>query len=374
MYSEKDAENLFINGRFNEAKKFYLKILSNDPENFDANFYLGYIEFLSNNLNKAKFFLKNSIRLKPDMISPKILLGYTFYRQDRFQEAAIIFHEIGEENFAEKLEKIPSPYRIENGFEKVYIDFITIDPLPLVHVKVNENREANFLIDTGAGETVLDQKFAEEVDVTIFKSKDEDRKYGYMNSLMLNDITIENIPIQIDNVRQYFKPIFRDIRVDGVIGTMFLYHFTSTIDYLNGRLILQRKENFIEKYDGVPFWMAGDHFIIAWGKVNGKPYLLCVDTGLAGGGFVCSKSTIKEVGISLLDYEENRIIPFIVNRLALGGFEEQNIFGMCMNVFPIENMFGFRIGGIVSHQFFRNYSLTLDFTNMKLFLEKISMV
>jgi len=32
----------------------------------------------------------------------------------------------------------------------------------------------------------------------------------------------------------------------------------------------------------------------------------------------------------------------------------------------LENLFGFRIGGIISHSFFRSYTTTFDFTSMRL--------
>ena len=50
----------------------------------------------------------------------------------------------------------------------------------------------------------------------------------------------------------------------------------------------------------MPFWMAGDHFIVTWGKVyQSQPLLFFVDTGLAGGGFVCPSSTLKDAGIKV---------------------------------------------------------------------------
>jgi hypothetical protein len=38
--------------------------------------------------------------------------------------------------------------------------------------------------------------------------------------------------------------------------------------------------------------------------------------------------------------------------------------------FPLEDALGFHIGGLISHGFFRRYSLTIDFTGMRYFLQK----
>ena len=77
--------------------------------------------------------------------------------------------------------------------------------------------------------------------------------------------------------------------------------------------------------------------MVAWGKVNNsKPLLFFVDTGLAGGGFVPAKSTVKESGIQLLESQgfegiggggAMTVIPFEVSKISLGNAEESNIIG-----------------------------------------------
>jgi hypothetical protein len=126
--------------------------------------------------------------------------------------------------------------------------------------------------------------------------------------------------------------------------------------------------------------MASDHFMVAWGTVNrSQPMLFLVDTGLAGGGFTCPESTLKEAGIKLQENNARegiggggkiRVIPFIAEELTLGKAKEQNIQGSYTEAFPIENAMGFHIGGLISHEFFRHYALTLDFTRMKHYLDR----
>jgi hypothetical protein len=65
------------------------------------------------------------------------------------------------------------------------------------------------------------------------------------------------------------------------------------------------------------------------------------------------------------------IIPFEIDELTLGDALERNIHGVT-GAFPpqIENAFGFHIGGLISHEFFRPYALTLDFTRMHFILKR----
>ena len=80
-----------------------------------------------------------------------------------------------------------------------------------------------------------------------------------------------------------------------LIGTTLLYHFLSTIDYPNGQLILRRNTDESRKRleaearasGGIadPFYLAGDHYMLAQGTVNkSSPMLLFVDSGLGGRG------------------------------------------------------------------------------------------
>jgi hypothetical protein len=138
------------------------------------------------------------------------------------------------------------------------------------------------------------------------------------------------------------------------------------------------------KADGqlvVPFWMAGSHYIIAWGRANkSQPMLFFVDTGLGGSGFTCPRSTVEQVGIRLLEERARegagaggkiRVVPFVLDELTLGGASEQRVPGL-FGSFPegLEHAKGFRIAGIISHAFFRPYAVTFDFGNMRLLLRR----
>lgn len=215
-------------------------------------------------------------------------------------------------------------------------------------------------------------------------------QHGRVDSLTLNDFIVKNIPVHAMDIRRFSEHAFGGKRVDGVIGTVLLYHFLATLDYPKGELSLRRstKENLnrleeeakARKDIVVPFWMAGDHYMVAWGTVNkSQPMLLLVDTGLGGAGFTCPESTLKEGNINLQESPvsgpggagEVKAIPFVMEELTFGEAKENNIQGW-YGAFPpaFENAFGFRIGGLISHGFFRPYALTLDFAGMRYFLER----
>ena len=127
----------------------------------------------------------------------------------------------------------------------------------------------------------------------------------------------------------------------------------------------------------MPFWMASDHMIVARGRVNhAAPALLFVATGFTL-GFTCPESTMEQASLTfdrqgtIVPATERRVnlAPFVVNDLYLGEARQQKVKGLA-GAFPagLERAYGFRIAGLIAHQFFRPYAVTLDFSGMRLFL------
>jgi predicted aspartyl protease len=277
---------------------------------------------------------------------------------------------------------------------------VVTDPLPLVRVRVNGGKEVNFLIDTGGSEVTLDTEFARELGIkplgteqgTFAGGKTAAVHHGRIDSLSLGAWTVRNVPIMLLSSRRLSGPMFGGKhQVDGVIGTVLLYHFLSTLDYPGGELILRRKsqgnlKQLEEAESGravvVPFWMVGDHTMVAWGRIEKRePVLFFVDTGLAGGGVSLAESALKEAGIKLLEEQATEVIggggkvksiPFKLRELSLGGATEEDVSGWFDGVLPMEHTHGFRIAGIISHSFFKPYALTFDFAGMRFILKRKS--
>ena len=180
------------------------------------------------------------------------------------------------------------------------VKFLKSEPLPLVSLRVNGGDEVTFFIDTGGSEVALDTEFAKELGLpnfgqvqgTFSGGEHADVGQSRIESLTVGDWTIKNLPIATLALRQ-LSAGFGVKRIDGCIGTTLLYHFLATLDYPRGELVLRRKtEKGREEFAAasgngvaVPFWMASDHFMVGWGRVEAlPPQLLFVDTGLAGAG------------------------------------------------------------------------------------------
>jgi Aspartyl protease len=275
-----------------------------------------------------------------------------------------------------------------------HLKFLRTDPLPLVSVRVNGSHEVTFFIDTGGSEIALDTEFARELGVPQFGAvqgtfsggQHAEVQQGRIESLTVGEWAVRNLPVVMLPLRQLSESLGAK-RIDGIVGTTLFYHFLTTIDYPNGELVLRRKnatslEQFVAssgKSVATPFWIASDHFIVGWGRVETiPPALLFVDSGLAGAGVKLAKSVIKEAGIKLEEdkaYEgaggggKLKIVPYTVRQLSFGDVRENNVAGLYDGPFPWEDTFGFHLAGMVGHDFFKPYAVTFDFENMQIFLQ-----
>jgi hypothetical protein len=396
--SQESADALFKAGKFVDAEKAYVQIPRGDPEYFRAVLRSGYIALLSNRLEKAREKLARALEMKPDDRSALSLLAESWYRADDFEKAAPLFKAIGRETKAAQMESFKgvSPYRIEGKSGISSLRFVMTDPLPVVEVQVNGGKKVNFFIDTGGAELIIDTELAKEAKLPLFGSemgtfaggKQSGFEFSRADTLTLCDFTVRDLPVHVMPVRQFSGPVFGGLRVDGIIGTVLLYHFLPTLDYPGGRLVLRRRTSesaaaFEKEIQGgksviIPFWMAGDHYMVGWGTVNkGLPLLFFVDTGLAGGGFTCPESTIREAGIKLPGSPAGeglggggkvKVFPFVVDELSFGEAREKNVRGLFSGPFTLEEAFGFHIGGLISHSFFTPYAVTFDFNRMRIVL------
>ena len=239
------------------------------------------------------------------------MLAEVYYRRDDFEKAAaslngvdvsanrLIVSQYPTLNVA-KLRSFQgqTPYEVHGDGQSTRLKLLRTDPLPLVSVRVNGGNEVTFFIDTGGSEVALDTEFARELGVPQFGAvqgtfsggQHAEVQQGRIETLTVGDWTVRNLPVVMLPLRQLSESLGAK-RIDGIIGTTLFYHFLATLDLPHGELVLRRKNaTSLEQLTAslgrsvvVPFWIASDHFMVAWGRVEAlPPALLFVDTGLAG--------------------------------------------------------------------------------------------
>ena len=396
--SKREADAMFRAGRLADARLAYEALEPAGAKDADIVLRLGELALLGNRFEDATRFLKRAIVLSPDDDKPKELLAEAHYRRDQFDLAEPLLREVGRTAVADKLASFRGvhPNEVIGAANESRVKFVQTDPLPIVSVRINGGADILLLIDTGGSELMLDPEYAESVGLKRFGStvgtfaggKQRAVEHARVDTVALGDFTVHNVPVQLLPTRHLPFNV-GDRSIDGVLGTVLLYHFLATLDYPHGELVLRRRTmevlaEFDRRADGnkrytAPMWMVKSHWLLAVGEINGRDRcLLHVDTGMAGGGFTCSEATIKAAGITLSDQSfegiggggKVTVTPFTVDELSLGGATRNNVSGL-FGAIPSSHEYesGFRIGGIISHGFFRPFALTFDFDRMQLHLD-----
>jgi len=392
------ADALFVAGQFDQAEKLYLEATECDPRDYHCWLRAGQIALLSNQFAKAEHRLQKAMALKPSEKTAREFLAESYVRRDEFSKASSLYEAAGQKALAQTMASFKglTPYLIEGKGEETVVKWVASDPLPLVQVRINGGKQVTFFIDTGASVVTLDTDFAKELGITRFGSVEGTFaggqkaavENGKIDSLTLGNWEVKNLPVAIMPLRPLSK-VLGNRQIDGILGTVLFYHFLTTLDYPNKQLILRRKnEQNLSQFEAkqgkdavtIPFWMASSHFMITPARINGRePTLLFVDSGLAGAGVKLGDYAIKHDGVKLLEDQATesvgaagkfRSVPFVLDSLSLGAAQQQKVKGYFEGPFPWEMNYGFRLVGMVGHEFLRHYVVTFDYDRMRITLRK----
>src|SRR6185295_5075963 len=224
---------------------------------------LGMVDFYENRLESSIKGLRRAVSLdntEPDYI---FNLGQATARNERYKEAADAYERFlviapktdadrrarirGLIDFLRYLGKQSSLYVLA-GENKTIISFESNDGRPILKVKVNNNREPlRFVLDTGSGMSVISEETAKKLNLHPVARGGQARAvggggkfdivYGFMESLEVGDVRVENVPVYI---RHFFD---EKADVDGYLGLSVISKFITSVDYGRGTFTLARNRS-----------------------------------------------------------------------------------------------------------------------------------
>ena len=379
---------LFEQGQFDAAEAGYQAVPKTSPGYEGALRQLGAIALYRNHPQEAELRLRNALAHNPADTRCASLLAETLNREGKFAEMVQLLRQFGRPERAAEFELFgkSQPYRVRGRAAPVTIPFVQPNPLPAIAAKAND-LEGLFLIDTGGAEVLLDPEFAREAHVATTANaqgassagRPAAPSFGRIAQFVLSGLETDDVPAMLVNTKA-FSSMARGRKVAGIIGTEYLSQFRTTLDYVRNRLILEPREAPARTGGSIaeiPFWMAGDHFLLAQGRLDrGPKQLLLVDTAFGRLAFTGPESTLQDAGITVPAAQaapsgRPPIAKFPIAQLSLGSLEEKNISGI-YGAFPpgLENGLGVHVGGIISHEYFLPYAVTFDFVRMKIAIRK----
>lgn len=405
------AKTLFELGDFARARDITGPLLEKPHPEPEAIKLMGYIEYVTGNFSQAeKLILEVLERTKNDLnkrVEAEIALVYIYYQTLQYEKISALFKGLEGKIKLPHWEQMKSfknekPYRIEwERDKKTEIPFLVSDPLPVVPVEF-QGKKMYVIIDTGGEAFYLDWAVADSLGikpVTKIKGaefaggKEADVGYAKADCLKIGDVTIKSIPVVLTSISRASKMLTGDkYKISGVLSTGDLRQFISTIDYPNGKLVLRPKteegrlslEKDLKgrKVVEVPFALGITHLMTVKTAVNGRDTLnLFLDSGLADSeaSVAFPKQTLNYLGIPI---PKTEILPedlggpggggfpigkFEIDELEIGSLVQKNLKGY-YGVFPSDIYLAseFIIDGIVSHNFLKKYSWTIDFSRMEM--------
>ena len=343
------------------AQTAYARTLRDDPRNGQANLGLARLTLYENRLDDAASYARAALAVDPQSQSAQHVL----------------------ETVAQRRAIAASAQGLSVPSAGIVVPFEENDPLPLMRFTI-DGHAGNFLLDTGGPDVVLDPSFASELGLQV--TSGETGVFGGGRTAQMDHAVIPLFQVGALALRGLRAgilpsrrlPLFKGRQVDGVIGTVFLSRFLSTIDYPNRRLVLRPRTAAPPAGTPVPMWLIGDHFIFARGTVNRLlNQLFLVDSGLAGGGFGPSEQTITAARIKTFPDKAStgmggggpvKVIPVLADRLCLATACQDNIGGMFTPGGSPLSIFPFTVAGMISHTYLNHYAVTFDFSAMKIVL------
>ncbi|MEV0350931.1 aspartyl protease family protein [Nonomuraea sp. NPDC050680] len=396
-----DADALFKAGKFEQAGRAYEEILKKDPKSLQAARQRGYVGLLANKFPDAEKYLKMALNLAPDDKETNQLLGDCYIRQDKFALSAPHWQAAGEESYAKWFAAVSGEaYQIHGESARVPIQ--QMDPIPLVEVSVNGGPTKRFMFYTGAPNLSMRASVAKEAGLSPVASQKTDYEgipiwahYGILDSFKLGGIELRNVRVGW-SATESGEDVGTDS--DGLIGTWVFYHLLTTFDYAGRSLILRRRTPEAAKEaraaatsagaQPLPMWLAREQYLHSTGSFAGATGSRTGVVGVNFGGTSEIAAGIRgktgeQLGIRS-DYDREIgtfgnshpavVYPCYPKEIRLGNAVAKEVYcytnpNSQINV-PWPYGTGFDAMGWFSHCFWKPYNITVDFTDMNLYIAR----
>jgi predicted aspartyl protease len=260
-------------------------------------------------------------------------------------------------------------------------------PLILLPTRVNGAGPFEFILDTGAGTSLLSSELAQQLNIKILGTKEGQSAGGKISvslakvdSLAVGHAKIEDVEVGIVDLGHIAKAI--GTKIDGDVGYNFLKHFRVTIDYQTGEIRFddpKRIENFgrtAKTEIAMRLASPAKPLVLVDVYANGRgPFQFAIDTGT-------STTAIAPEVAQQLGLEGSPIGPLTtggpqVNVTAgnlksfqVGGARIDDLVVVVADFFAmLSQAVGAKLDGIVGYNFLRNFRVVMDYPSEKFRLE-----
>jgi len=402
---------ILATGDFRLSLEEFRTALNIDDDQAMAVAGLAMIDFYENRNNDAVQKLRRAVSMDPDEPDYVFSLGQAAARGEKYKEAADAYERflvIAPHTDADRRARIrglidflrylgqQSSLYIVSGPERTVLTFESIDNRPIVNVRLNGSKTAlRFVLDTGSGMSVISDETARKLGLRPVARGGMARAiggggrfeivYGYLNSMDLGDIHIENVPIYI---RRFYD---RQTPVDGYLGIAALVRLVTAVDYGTHRMTLVRQRNpadlgsLIDRIatTGSANSVARPGFEVAVrttssGFLSGevtiegvtKSLNFIIDTG-ATVSVISQRAAAVEPFSEFIQPDRMRVFGAagvaedvkmaMLPKVGIGSYARERVNAAVLDLDPINETAGFAQNGILGGNFLRHFRVVFDF-------------
>lgn len=384
------AGEYFALGRFDTARALYEAAIAEAPERLDAVLRLAQLALLDNDPAAARRYADRAVALAPDMPLPYGLLAEAAWRGGDFLRAAECYDDLNRPGLAAVARRLApgGAYQWRSRAEAGHLALIGGGTLPVVAARLG-GRDVNLLVDTAAGELLVDRALAAELRIDVNGAerlafaggRSAAVGHGIVDGLELGGFALARVPCQVLELSEVFAP-FLDLPVHGVLGLGVLRHLRTVVDFPGRALRLAMAGGAAAlPVNSQRMWLAAGHYLVTACEIgDGVRAMMLLDTGMGGTDCVAARSLADSVpltpdpqgpvagqgGGGAVEGKAVRL-----PRLCVGGYCRGDVRAVVLRQFALERQLGFRVAGLVASDFFRAARVTLDFERMRMAVEQV---
>lgn len=396
-------------GNFREAETILINALRLNKKEALGWAGLGMLDFYENRIRESIENLETATFFDPYEPDYVFSLAQVSARGERYKQAADAYRRFlsispindterrdrikGLINFLSFLGQKSSLYDV-GGADQTSVEVTLLRDRPALTVRINRNSEPlRFILDTGSGISVISRETAERLKIRsvtrggLARAIGGDGKfeivYGFLRSVNIGDVQIRSVPVYIRDFHN------NDENIDGYIGLSLISKFLTTLDYGERKFSLVKKDLAAELGTVpdsdlfLPLRLTSSGFLSGEVQLEGldSRFNFIVDTGasvsvisdeIAGTDEIqqfLRDETLRVVGAAGVT---DNVKSFMLPRVTFGTHTRERIMAIALDLDVINEASGFRQSGILGGNFLKNYRLTFDFKNSKVFFAPLA--
>ncbi len=388
----------FRKGNFEAARAQYLRSLELDPETSRAHYGLGKLAMAKMESKEAVRSVMKAVELDPEEAIYRLTAAEAWGIDRNLDEQTRQFEAyvaLDPSYDPERVAEVQAALDVIQNFgsDKMGTYEIPVDQEPIPILKainlifadfmVGEKGPFEFIVDTGASQTVFTEKLVNELGLEPIASTlihgiggegKVDTNIYRIDELKFGDIEIHNLPIGSIN-----EPMISELAA-GIFSTATFNDQVVSIDYRRDRIEFNAPE-ISDNVEHIPSWFFNNLVLIPL-TINGEHQgNFLVDTGAVT--TVLSHNMAATLGVT----EDTPGAKIDLGLAGIGGFEgvvllvpevvfttEKNLEGfsqvVSIDMREISKMLGTEVAGVVGYDFLKGYRISIDFQNAEVRLSK----